>query len=129
MDMSDRRKPFPDRKISETFIEFVAPILGHAPDDATEAQLNKAFRLGFTAWNAVVCADVIDDSTFLDAARALTRDHPGPAAMVESLIARKRSLFAEDQRLIGHWEVHGTGAGFRLHAEARDPWSIDRGSK
>ena len=46
--------------------------------------------------------------------------------MIDTLIARKRSLFAEDDRMIGTWEVTRTEDGINLRADARDPYSIPR---
>ena len=45
---------------------------------------------------------------------------------MEYMIARKRALFAKDQRLIGNWEVTRTEDGINLHADARDPYSLPR---
>jgi hypothetical protein len=46
------------------------------------------------------------------------------ALLVEQLIARKRALFADDERLIGTWEVTRTEDGINLRADARDPRSL-----
>lgn len=46
--------------------------------------------------------------------------------LMEQLIARKRTLFAGDERLIGNWEVTRTEDGINLHADARDPRSLPR---
>jgi hypothetical protein len=45
---------------------------------------------------------------------------------MEQLIARKRALFADDERLIGTWEVTRTEDGINLRADARDPHSLPR---
>ena len=82
--------------------------------------------MSFTAWNAVVFADVLDDHRYLDEIRRLTADKPETALLMEQLIARKRALFADDERLIGSWEVTRTEDGINLHADARDPHSMVR---
>ncbi len=47
---------------------------------------------------------------------------------MEQLIARKRALFADDERMIGTWEVTRTEDGINLRADARDPYSLPRDS-
>jgi hypothetical protein len=59
----------------------------------------------------------------LDDIRRLTAEEHGTGLLIEELIARKRAFFADDQRLIGNWEVTRTEDGINLRAEARDPYS------
>ena len=116
----------PERKISETFLHFAAAILRDLPSDAPEDRAREALQVCFTAWNAVVFADVLNDHRYLDEIRRLTADNPETAVLIEQLIARKRALFAGDERLIGNWELTRTADGVNLHAEARDPHSLVR---
>ena len=116
----------PERKISETFLHFAAPILRDLPSDAPEDRAREALQVCFTAWNAVVFADVLNDHGYLDEIRRLTADKPETAMLIEQLIARKRALFAGDERLIGNWELTRTADGVNLHSEARDPHSLLR---
>lgn len=78
------------------------------------------------AWNAVIFADVLNDHRYLDQIRSLTAAQPETALLVEQLIARKRALFADDERMIGTWEVTRTADGINLRVDARDPYSIPR---
>jgi hypothetical protein len=119
-------RPNPDLKISETFLRFAAPILHDLPSEAPEDRAREALQVSFTAWNAVVFADVLNDHRYLNEIRRLTADKPESALLLEQLIARKRALFADDERLIGSWEVTRTEDGINLHAEARDPHSLPR---
>jgi len=116
----------PDRKISETFLRFAAPILHDLPSEAPEHRAREALRVSYTAWNALVFADVLNDHRCLDEIRRLTADKPETALFMEQLIARKRALFADNERLIGIWEVTRTEDGINLHADARDPHSLVR---
>src|ERR1700758_2088856 len=93
-DMAKRTPSFPDRKISETFLDFAAPVMGDLPSEAPEHKAREALKVCFTVWNAVVFADVLNNHRFLDDIRALTAANPGTAFLMEQLIARKRSLFA-----------------------------------
>jgi hypothetical protein len=117
-------RSFPDRKVSETFLDFTAPLLQILPTRATERQARKAFQLSFTVWNAVIFADVLQDHRHLDEIRRLTAGVPEMVVLIEQLIARKRTLFAEDERLIGNWELRQEKEGVHLWAEARDPHSL-----
>ncbi|MBI3470875.1 MAG: hypothetical protein HY013_05920 [Candidatus Solibacter usitatus] len=120
----DGRKGFPNRKISETFLHFAAPLLHDLPSEAPEDRAQEALRVSFTAWNAVVFADVLNDHRHLNEIRRLTAGNPKAALLMEELIARKRALFADDERLIGSWEVTRTEDGINLRADARDPHSL-----
>jgi hypothetical protein len=40
------------------------------------------------------------------------------------MIARKREFFADDERMIGDWEVTRTADGINVRADARDPYSM-----
>ena len=114
------------RKISETFLQPAAPLLHDLLSETPEDRAREALRVSFTAWNAVVFADVLNDQRCLEEIRRLTADKPETALLMERLIACKRAFFADDERLIGSWEVTRTEAGFNLHADARDPHSLVR---
>lgn len=120
------RTAYPNRKISGTFLDFAAPVLDDLPSEAPEHGAREALQVCFTAWNAVVFADVLNDRQYLDEIRRLTADNPKAAMLMEQLIARKRALFADDERLIGSWEVTRTEDGINLRADARDPHSLPR---
>jgi hypothetical protein len=117
---------YPNRKISETFLHFAATLLDNLPSEAPEHCARQALEVCFAAWNAVVFADVLNDHRHLDEIRRLTADTPGAALLMELLIARKRALFADDERMIGTWEVTRTVNGINLRADARDPRSLLR---
>lgn len=119
-------KAFPNRKISETFQQFAAPLLHTLRSDAPERQIREALAVAYTAWNAVIFADVLNDNRYIDEARHLTTNTGGPAMLIEQMIARKREQFGDDIRLIGNWKVTVTEDGIKLHADARDPFSLAR---
>jgi len=109
------------RKISETFLEFVAPLLEAVGAEAVDHQLEQLLQVGFTVWNAVVFDAADTNSRFVDQLQDLTAQDPAVSALVEQLIARKRRLFADDQRLIGHYQLYRDRGELRLRAEARGP--------
>ena len=122
----DGRLVYPNRKISETFLHFAEPLLQDLPSEAPKDRAQVAFKLSFAAWNAVIFADVLNDHRHLDEVRRLLADQPEAALLMEQLIARKRALFADDERMIGTWEVTRTEDGINLRADARDPYSLPR---
>ena len=125
--MAERTQKFPDRKISETFLDFAAPVMADLTSEEPERRAREALKMCFTVWNAVVFADVLKNNQFLDGIRALTAANAGTARIMEQLIARKRTLFGDDERLIGNWVVTQTAEGINLHAEACDPYSTPLG--
>jgi hypothetical protein len=122
----NERNAYPNRKISETFLHFAAPLLDILPSKAPEQRAQKALEVCFTAWNAVVFADVLNDHRHLDEIRRVTANNPEATLLIEQLIARKRALFADDERVIGTWELTRTEDGINLRADARDPHSLPR---
>jgi hypothetical protein len=112
------------RKISETFLDFAAPLLETIQVNDSEQQVHNALEVAYTAWNAVIFADVLNNNGYIDQIRGLTADSTGPALLVEHMIARKRALFANDQRLIGAWKVTRTPDGIKVHADARNPHTL-----
>jgi len=119
-----KMRSVPDRKISETFLDFAAPMLSGIPSDALEDRVREALQVAFTAWNAVVLADVLGDHQHIDEIRRLTASRTETALLMEQLIARKRALFGNDDRLIGNWEVTLTEDVINVHAYARDARSL-----
>lgn len=117
---------FPDRKISETLLRFATPIIHDLPSEAPEHRAREALQVSFTVWNAVIFADVLNDHGHLDEIRRLTAANPEVCLLVDRLLARKRALFADDERLIGNWEVTRTPDGINVRADARDPHSLPR---
>jgi hypothetical protein len=77
-------------------------------------------------WNAVIFADVLNDHGYLDQIRHLTAGNPETGLLVEQMIARKRKFFADDERMIGDWDVTRTEGGINIRADARDPFSLPR---
>jgi hypothetical protein len=75
----------PNRKISETFLHFAAPMLHDLPSEAPERRARDALLVSFTAWNAVIFADVLNDDTYLNEIRLLTADKPETTLLVEQI--------------------------------------------
>ena len=120
--VSRKRKPnFPDRKISETFLQFAEPLLTPLGPSATKEQMNQVLQIAFTAWNAVVYESVNSDTQYLQMARDLTKGQPEIEALINQLIQRKRRLFGDDHRLVGEFKLTLKNGELNLRVEARDP--------
>ena len=87
---------FPDRKISETFLDFVAPLLEGAEGKATRKQFDKVLMVGFTVWNSVVYDTVNGDAKYVTWLKQLTVDDSSFTQLLDRMIARKKTLFAHD---------------------------------
>ena len=60
--MSQSGLKYPERKISDTLLQFAKPLLDGLGPHATEAHMEQPLRVAWTVWNAVVCADVSADN-------------------------------------------------------------------
>lgn len=107
------------KKISETFLEFVAPVTSILGPNATEAELEQALKIGFTVWNAVVFDALEPGGRHVDEALRLTAHHEPERQLIEYLIEHKRRHFKNDLRLIGDYQLYRSGGELRLRAEAR----------
>lgn len=114
---------FPARKISATFLEFAEPLLAPLGPEAGEQEMEGALKIAFTVWNSVVYDAVQRGDRWVSQVRRLAKDAPDPGVsmLVEQMIARKRSLYGDDQRLIGKYEFVRSNGELRLRAEARSP--------
>ena len=117
---------FPDRKISETFLQYAEPLLDALGPNATDSQMEKPLMIAWTIWNAVVYADAGNDSEMLEKVCQSMGQHPELQGFAEAFIHRKRTLFGDDLRLIGEYKLIRKDGGITLRAEARDPTPSNR---
>lgn len=125
MKTKETRQPFPDRKISETFLDFADPLLLVLPTPAAKREYEQILQIAFVVWNAVVYADAVGDDTHLKEVRRLMGGDATSRLITEQLIGRKRALFGADHRLVGEHKVTRQDGGFKLWAEARSPYPED----
>lgn len=116
----------PDRKLSESILEFAEPILeplGPLPD---LERARRALDLAVGVWNFhAMATPVWGKPHFLAEARA-QMERPGEppelAMLFESLLERRRALYGNDYRVVGEWTLGPDGAGgFSLRCDARLP--------
>ena len=115
-----RSSSFPKRKISETFLDFAAPFVSLIDRNTTEHQIRQGFKIAYTVWNAVVLDAVNGNDEYIKKIHHLTSADPEAQALIGQLIARKRALFTEDQRLIGEYKVTYNHGELHVWAEARN---------
>ena len=56
----------PDRKISETLIDFARPVVELIDENTSLHRIEKGFMLAVTIWNAIVFDTVNGDTKYLD---------------------------------------------------------------
>jgi hypothetical protein len=115
----------PNRKISETFLDFSSPLLDALGKDANKYQVEQVLKIAFTAWNAVVLDTVKGNTKYVTQIRELTADDPMSAALIDQMISRKQDIFSGDHRMIGEYRLTQKRGKWRLRAEASDPSTID----
>jgi hypothetical protein len=113
-------------KISETLLEYAAPLLEQMPPGPSLQQRQSFLQVVITVWNALVVAQWGEQDLLPDVYRQLeAMPQPGRTtlrAMVDALVERKRRHFAHDLRAVGRWELRVRANGeLSLWAEARGP--------
>lgn len=118
-----RKLKYPDRKISETLLDFASPLLEIHGPNISETQMEKSLNIAFTVWNAVAYADLVNKTHILEMVRSPVGKNRAMLALLEGLIQRKRTHFGDDERLIGFYEIFRRNGEMRVRAEARDPFA------
>jgi hypothetical protein len=112
-----------ERKISETLLEFTAPILEFFDGEPTPENVRPAFIVAITAWNAVILDESKKATRFVEETRKLLKTGP-ELALFDSMVERKKSEYGSDRRLIGDFEVYKEAGEFRLRATAHAPPNV-----
>ncbi len=118
----------PERKLSETILDFAAPLLepfGPAPE-LDEAR--RVVALAISVWNFHVMATPIwGKPKFLAQARKKMCASPNAkAALFEVLEQRRREFFNNDYRVVGAWSFESDAMGNgTLRCEGRLPEGCD----
>lgn len=121
MATNTERMAYPNRKISETFLAFAAPLLEAAGVNATKDHVESALKIAFTVWNSVVYDMVNGKTHWVNQISQLTAKDPESLALVEMMITRKKKMFRDDLRLIGEYRLTKRSGEWHLWAEAREP--------
>ena len=119
-----QHKKLPERKISETLLDFASPILELRPDDTPDAEIEKVLIYAVAVWNALIFEEIKGDGHYISEIRERMSVNPVVESLVTELIQRKQTLFKEDYRLIGDYKITRKNGQLNLWAEARDPYSL-----
>jgi len=109
----------PSLKISQTFIDFVKSVMPPVDENTTEDQIRTFFELGFMVWNAVLLDSVNKNNFYKGYIEDLLSQNPGFDMFIRPLIERRKTLFANDKRLIGNFTVIYKDGNLNVRAEAR----------
>ena len=112
-------KPAAPKKISETFLEFVAPLASTLGPAATDVEFEQLLKIGCTVWNAVVLDAAAPGNHYVEDALTLAGKNEPARMLIEQLVANKRRNFQNDHRLIGNYQLFRDRGELRLWAEAR----------
>ena len=125
-----RSPAIPSRKISETIIDFGAPLIFDLDKDQPIEIVRSVFTIVIMVWNAHVTAmPVWGKPQLLEQLGKLLLSPDAAPQLIDTckeLAARRQQHFADDPRAVGEWNVKFDHAGrVRLHCDARIPPSID----
>lgn len=120
---------FPDRKISETILDFAAPAFGHLPPEPPLETFRQMMLIVIAVWNfGSMSFSIWEKQRTKDYVaewdRMMRRADPQARALFEELLRRRASEpFKTDQRAVGEWSVVATGpkGQFNFRCEARIP--------
>lgn len=112
---------FPGRKISEVFLEFAQPLIDLTVPYTRKDVVESILKIAFITWNAAVVEAVNGNDCFVKSIRETYTNDPITAGLMEMLLSRKRSEYADDERLIGEYSILMKNGEWILRAEARDP--------
>ena len=110
----------PTRKISETILDFGSPVFQSLPEDASKFQFEASARVVVCAWNAVVLDEWNKtDKNEKSLLFTLSEEPKEMQLIVKRLIKRKKKMFSNDLRGVGHYEIVIRGSELIFRAEAR----------
>ena len=111
---------FPTRKISETILDFGKSVFQSLPDDASKSEMEASANVVVCVWNAVVLDEREKIDKNVKALLFTLSEEPKEIQLiVKRLIKRKKKVFSNDLRGVGHFEIIDRGGEFVLRAEAR----------
>jgi len=119
----------PQRKISETIIDFGQPVLHDLRADTPIEIVRASFTIAISVWNAHVMAmPVWNAPQALAQLQAILKMPTVAPEMVQAyhdLTERRHSLFASDPRSVGQWSVSPDETGnVKLSCDAHVPPSL-----
>ncbi len=121
MDVPETKKPHPAEKISEAFRKFAWPLVGILGPDVTKQEVEPILTIASAVWNSSVLDSVNGNDDCATRLREHCANNPLAVDVMEEMLIQKRSLFADDKRIITDYELFKKNGQWRLRVEARDP--------
>ena len=110
----------PNKKISQTVLEFGKSIIAGLPVGYTKEHFEATMKVVVTAWNAVVMDSWGNGTKFESELLALMETAPKNEKLeMKRLIKRKKTKFANDPRAIGDFWVRENNGEITFGCEAR----------
>jgi hypothetical protein len=122
--MKKKHLKFPNRKISETYLEFSSPLLDAIGQATTMDQVKKVLQITYSVWNSIVLDTARGREKNISMLRETIKGDQMASSMIEQLISRKMELYADDLRLNGEFSITKKKGEWRFRADARDPSTI-----
>ena len=85
---------FPNRKISEIFLEFSLPLLEAIGSAATKDQVEKVLQITYSVWNSIVLDTVKGGEKNISLLSRTIGGDQMASSMIEQLISRKKELYS-----------------------------------
>lgn len=122
------RGPYPDRKISETILDFGAPLFDLLPPQPPVEQFRQFMTLVTAIWNVGTMAfpawrALTGKNYDSELGRLLAQIPPEGRGHLDELVRRRASEpFREDQRAVGAWSIEPDGkGGYKFRCDAHFP--------
>ena len=108
----------PREEISQTFIAFVKPVMPEVDENTTEHQIKTFFEIGLMVWNAVLLDSVDPNGNNMNWIEDLLSKEPGYQLFIAPLIERRKTVFANDKRMIEDFTLTYENGDLEVRAEA-----------
>jgi len=111
----------PDRKVSETLLDYAAPLLEFYDEGVEqEAFWKAALNTAVVVWNAVLHDQNKNTTHYTDLVkRTIRQGRPEMIPVIEMMIERKKEDFDDDPRFITDFKVKSLNGQITCRAEAR----------
>jgi len=119
MRKENKMKELPNRKISETILDFGKAIIQELPEPYTKVELEAAIKIVVMVWNAVVLDKSNKNKSFVSQLLELVDNEPFEVKLaIKRLINRKNKKFGDDPRSVGNYWIKEENGELTFGCEA-----------
>jgi hypothetical protein len=104
-------------------VEFAEPLLGTGGRVPSKERLETVLKVAFSIWNSAVLDAIHGNSHNTNELRLCLEGTVLPAALIEQMLSRKRTMFGNDLRMVGNYGIVKKDGEWRLWVEARNPFT------